>query len=184
MSRIGKKPIIIPKGVKVTIEGNLVTVGGPRGEMKHRVPDGFTVTLQDSNLTVKPLETGIQSNALWGLNRTLLQNMVIGVTQGYFKELDITGVGYKALQAAEKLSLQIGFTHPVDLSPPSGIKFELPSPTRIKISGIDKALVGETAARIRRIRIHDAYKGKGLRYAGESVHLKPGKAGKAVGKKK
>ncbi len=184
MSRIGKKPVLIPKGVKVSLQGSQVTVTGPKGEMKHRIPDGFNVNMGDGSLVVKPLEAENANRALWGLTRTLLDNMVLGVTQGYAKELDITGVGYKAAQTGEKLSLQLGFTHPVDLSPPPGIKFELSSPTRIKVSGIDKALVGEIAARIRRIRIHDPYKGKGLRYAGEKVHLKPGKAGKAVGKKK
>lgn len=184
MSRIGKKPIPIPKGVKVSVEGKQVTIIGPKGEMKHQIPDGFNVNMQDDNLVVKPLDPENPGRALWGLTRTLIGNMVIGITQGYSKELDITGVGYKAAQSGEKLTLQVGFTHPVDLTPPSGIKFELASPTRIKVSGIDKALVGEIAARIRRIRIHDPYKGKGLRYVGEKVHLKPGKAGKAVGKKK
>lgn len=184
MSRIGKKPIPIPKGVKVSLEGNYVTIAGPKGEMKHQIPLGFNTDMQDSNLLIKPVEPENPDNALWGLTRSLIGNMVIGVTLGYAKELDITGVGYKAAQSGEKLTLQVGFTHPVDVTPPVGIKFELASPTRIKISGIDKALVGEIAARIRRIRIHDPYKGKGLRYAGEKVHLKPGKAGKAVGKKK
>lgn len=184
MSRIGKKPIPIPKGVKISLDGNQITIAGPKGDMKHQIPGGFKVNTQDGNLLVQPLETENPNRALWGLTRTLIGNMVAGVTQGYAKELDITGVGYKAAQSGEKLTLQIGFTHPVDLTPPPGIKFELASPTRIKVSGIDKALVGEVAARIRRIRIHDPYKGKGLRYAGEKVHLKPGKAGKAVGKKK
>lgn len=184
MSRIGKKPIPIPKGVKVSFEGKQITIAGPKGDMKHQIPDGFKVNTGDANLVVQPSEKDNPDRALWGLTRTLIGNMVTGVTQGYARELDITGVGYKAAQSGEKLSLQIGFTHSVDLTPPPGIKFELASPTRIKVSGIDKQLVGEVAARIRRIRIHDPYKGKGLRYAGEKVHLKPGKAGKAVGKKK
>lgn len=184
MSRIGKKPVLIPKGVKVSLKGNQATISGPKGELKHKIPAGFNVNIQDSNLVVKPVDPENPDRALWGLTRTLLGNMVIGVTQGYARELDITGVGYKAAQSGEKLSLQLGFTHSVDVEPPPGIKFELASPTRIKVSGIDKALVGEIAARIRRIKIHDSYKGKGLRYAGEKVRLKPGKAGKAVGKKK
>lgn len=183
MSRIGKKPIPVPKGVKVSLNGNQVTIAGPKGELKRQIPDGFNVNMQDANLVVKPMEPENPDRALWGLTRTLIGNMVIGVTLGYDKELDITGVGYKAAQSGDKLTLQLGFTHPVDLTPPQGIKFELASPTRIKVSGIDKTLVGEIAARIRRIRIHDPYKGKGLRYAGEKVRLKPGKAGKAVGKK-
>lgn len=184
MSRIGKKPIPIPKAVKLSLEGNHITINGPRGELKRTVHDGFKITLQDNNLMVIPEEITDKKRALWGLTRTLLENMVLGVTQGYKKELDITGMGYKAAKSGEDLSLQLGFTHPVNVSPPPGIKFEVDSPTRIRVMGIDKELVGQTAARLREIKLPDPYKGKGIRYAGEKVRLKPGKAGKVVGKKK
>ncbi len=182
MSRIGKMPIKIPSGVKVNIERNRVTVSGPKGELSRVINPEITVTQQDNNLIVARPSDSREHRSLHGLTRSLVANMLEGVSRGFDKYLEIVGVGYRAEKTGDKLTLRIGHSHPVEVPPRPGISFSLEG-SRIKVSGIDKEVVGETAARIRKIRTRDAYKGKGIRYAGEVVHVKPGKAGKIVGKK-
>ncbi len=184
MSRIGQLPIPLPQEVAVDIKGSEVTVRGPKGEL-HRVfhPD-ISISLKEGNLIVSRPDDERFHRSLHGLSRSLLANMVEGVTKGFEKGLELVGVGYRVHKAGDKLVLQVGYTHPVEISPLSGISFAVEGTNRIKVLGVDKELVGELAARIRRVRPPDSYKGKGIRYAGEIIHLKPGKAGKAVGKKK
>lgn len=176
-------PIIIPSGVKVSVEGNLVKVSGPKGELSRQVNPEMSIRVDDGKLLVlRPSDDKVH-RSLHGLTRTLLANMVEGVTKGFEKNLEIVGVGYRAEKAGDKLMLRIGFSHPVEVAPPPGIALDVEGGTKIKVSGIDKELVGEVAAKIRAIRPPDNYKGKGIRYLGEQVRLKPGKAGKAIGKK-
>ena len=176
-------PITVPPGVTVSIKENSVTVTGPKGELSRCFERDMSIALQDSSLTVsRPSESKVH-RSLHGLTRSLLANMVVGVTNGFEKNLEIVGVGYRAEQAGDKLIIRVGHSHPVEISPLPGVSLATESANRIKVTGIDKEVVGEMAAKIRAIRPPDAYKGKGIRYAGEVVHLKPGKAGKVIGKK-
>jgi large subunit ribosomal protein L6 len=180
MSRIGLMPVPVPQGVKVNIKGNEVLVEGSKGKLSRSFHPDISITLKDGNLIVARPTDNRNHRALHGLTRSLLANMVEGVTKGYEKVLELSGVGYRAQKTGNKLSLQIGFSHPVDFSPPDGIEIVVEGTNRIRIIGIDKESVGETAAQIRAIRRTDSYKGKGIKYAGERLRLKPGKAGKAA----
>jgi large subunit ribosomal protein L6 len=183
MSRIGRLPIQVPAGVDVAIDGRHITVSGPKGSLSRDLHPEMTVSRDGEALTVtRPSETKTHKQ-LHGLTRTLVNNMVIGVTSGYRKGLEITGVGYRAVLVGKKLQLSLGYSHPVDIDPPSGISFELENPTKLAVVGIDKELVGEIAARVRASRKPEPYKGKGVRYAGEVIRRKAGKAGKIGGKK-
>jgi large subunit ribosomal protein L6 len=175
MSRIGKKPIPVPDEVNVEIKPGLVSVKGPKGELSQSVSPQMKVTQSNGDLTVeRPSDRG-EHRALHGLTRSLISNMVEGVTQGYEKRLEIQGVGYRARLQGKALELSVGYSHPVSVAAPEGIDFEVPVPTQIVVRGIDKQLVGEIAARIRRSRPPEPYKGKGIRYAGEHVRRKVGK---------
>jgi large subunit ribosomal protein L6 len=175
MSRIGKKAIPIPAGVTVTLDGQKVAVKGPKGELSWTVVDEIAVSQEEGALTLTPLNDSQRSRSMWGLSRTLVANMVQGVTQGYEEKLELVGVGYRAAMKGRALSMQLGFSHDVDIPAPAGITFATPRQTEVVISGIDKQLVGEIAARIRKIRPPEPYKGKGVRYAGEKVRRKEGK---------
>ena len=178
MSRIGKLPVPVPTGVDVTISGALVTVKGPKGTLEHTVPTPITVAQDDGTLVVSRPDDERQSRALQGLTRTLLANIVTGVTQGYEKKLEIVGTGYRVAAKGQSLEFALGFSHPVVVTAPEGISFAVESPTKFSVAGIDKQQVGEVAANIRKIRKPEPYKGKGVRYAGEVVRRKVGKAGK------
>ena len=183
MSRIGRLPIAVPSGVDVTIDGRTVTVRGPKGTLSRELHPDIAVNRADATLVVtRPTEQKLHKQ-LHGLTRTLVNNMVVGVTTGYRKGLEITGVGYRAALVGTKLQLNLGYSHPVEIDPPDGISFELENPTRLAVIGIDKELVGQVAARVRATRKPEPYKGKGVRYAGERVRRKAGKAGKIGGKK-
>ena len=182
MSRIGKAPIPVPPGVTVTIDGNLVTVKGPKGELSRSLNADMIITQDGDTLTVSRPNDERQNRAMHGLTRTLLANMVEGVTNGFEKALDIVGVGYRAEQRGEKLVLNIGFSHQVEIVPLPGITLSVEGNNRMKVFGINKEDVGQQAASIRAVRPPDAYKGKGIRYGGEVVRLKAGKAGKAIGR--
>lgn len=175
MSRIGKKAVPVPAGVQVTLAGQTVTVKGPKGQLSWTLPEEIELLQEGSELTVAKRVDNSRAQAMWGLSRTLVNNMVVGVTQGYEQALELVGVGYRAAMKGQNLSMQLGFSHEVDVAAPEGIAFAVPKQTEIRISGIDKQLVGETAARIRRIRPPEPYKGKGVRYAGENVRRKEGK---------
>jgi large subunit ribosomal protein L6 len=175
MSRIGKKPIAIPSGVTLTISGQTVTVKGPKGQLAWTVADEIEVKQEGAEVTLTPRQDTQRARGMWGLSRTLVANMVEGVTKGYEETLELVGVGYRAAMKGQALSMQLGFSHDVDIKPPAGITFATPKQTEIKISGIDKQVVGELAARIRRIRPPEPYKGKGVRYSGEKVRRKEGK---------
>jgi len=183
MSRIGQMPITVPQGVKINITGEEVYVTGPKGELHRSVNQDMIIKLDSDTLTVSRPSESREHRSMHGLTRSLLANMVIGVTAGYEKVLEIVGVGYRAEKQGEKLVLRIGFSHLVEVTPLPGITLDVEGNTRIKVIGIDKEMVGEMAARIRAIRPPDAYKGKGIRYAGETVRLKAGKAGKAIGRR-
>jgi large subunit ribosomal protein L6 len=179
MSRIGKSPIPVPSGVDVAISGSHVTVKGPKGSLERTVPSNITVRQDGDTLLVERPNDERQNRALHGLVRSLVNNMVVGVTTGFRKELEIVGVGYRATaQGPGALQLALGFSHPVNVKAPEGITFEVPSPTRIVVNGIDKEAVGQVAADIRAWRKPEPYKGKGVRYLGEHVQRKAGKAGK------
>ena len=180
MSRIGKIPVTIPSGVEVTIEGQDVRVKGPKGELSHTVAEPITVSKSDDgSLAVERPNDERRSKALHGLSRTLIANMVTGVTEGYEKKLEIVGVGYRVqAKGPTELEFSLGFSHPVTVSPPEGITLRVETPTRLVVEGIDKQQVGEVAANIRKLRKPDPYKGKGVRYQGEVVRRKAGKAGK------
>jgi large subunit ribosomal protein L6 len=178
MSRIGKLPIPVPAGVEVTISGRDVTVKGPKGTLSHSVVDPITISRSEDELVVVRPDDERDSKARHGLTRTLVANMVIGVTQGYSKTLEIVGTGYRVQARGSNLEFALGFSHPVTVIPPEGISFAVEAPTRFVVSGIDKQQVGETAANIRKIRKPEPYKGKGVRYQGEVVRRKAGKAGK------
>jgi large subunit ribosomal protein L6 len=179
MSRIGKLPIDVPSGVDVAIDENLVTVKGPKGTLSHSVAIPITIEKTDSVLEVKRPDDERNSRALHGLTRTLINNMVVGVTDGYEKRLEIVGVGYRVLsKGPTQLEFQLGYSHSITFNAPDGITFTVDGPTRLGVQGIDKQLVGETAAKIRKLRKPEPYKGKGVRYAGELVRKKVGKAGK------
>jgi len=175
MSRIGKAPVSIPSGVTVTVDGQTVAVKGPKGELSWTVADEIEVAQADGALTFKPRNETQRARAMWGLSRTLVANMVQGVTQGYERTLELVGVGYRAALKGRALNLQLGYSHDVDIDPPNGITFAVPRQTEIRVSGVDKQLVGEMAARIRKVRPPEPYKGKGVRYAGEKVRRKEGK---------
>jgi large subunit ribosomal protein L6 len=183
MSRIGKMPIAVPSGVTVNIAGESVTVKGPKGELNRCLPSEIRINLEGNTLTVSRPSNSKKHRSYHGLTRSLLANMVEGVSKGFEKTLEIVGVGYRAEKSGDKLTLRLGFSHPVEVIPLPGITLSVEGNNRIKISGINKEDVGEMAAKIRAIRPPDAYKGKGIRYAGETVRLKPGKAGKVVGRK-
>jgi large subunit ribosomal protein L6 len=180
MSRIGKLPIPVPAGVDVTLDDRAVTVSGPRGTLSHTVAAPITVARSDDgSVTVSRPDDERQSRSLHGLTRTLIANMVIGVTQGYEKRLEIVGVGYRVLsKGPTQLEFQLGYSHPIIVDAPEGITFSVDGPTRFGVAGIDKQQVGEVAANIRKLRKPEPYKGKGVRYAGEVVRRKVGKAGK------
>ena len=179
MSRIGKLPITVPSGVDVAIEGRMVTVKGPKGTLSHTVVEPITVErADDGTVSIKRPDDERRSKAMHGLSRSLVQNLVVGVTAGYEKKLEIVGVGYRVAKKGENLEFALGFSHPVVVEPPAGVTFAVEAPTRFSVSGIDKQLVGETAANIRKIRKPEPYKGKGVRYAGEVVRRKVGKTGK------
>ncbi len=183
MSRIGRMPIPIPPGVKVSITQGEVVVSGPKGELRRRFHPDMVITQDNGNLTVSRPSDGREHRSLHGLTRTLLANMVQGVTGGFEKSLEVVGVGYRAEKTGDSVVLRIGFSHPVEVSPMPGVSLDVEGVNRIKVTGVEKELVGEMAARIRAVRPPDAYKGKGIRYAGEVVRLKPGKAGRAIGGK-
>ena len=191
MSRIGRAPISVPPKVQVTwTDENLVTVNGPKGQLSYQVDPQLTLKLENGTLTVARPSESKQHKAIHGLYRSLVNNMVEGVTKGYTKQLEIHGVGYRAAKVGENLVIQVGYSHPVEVRPPQGISFSIDGvdpatkATKLSVSGIDKQLVGEMAAQIRRIRKPEPYKGKGIRYAGEAIRRKAGKAGKVGGKKK
>jgi len=175
MSRIGKKTIPVPAGVTIGLEGQTVTVKGPKGQLAWTVSDAIVVKHEAGEISFAPRDESTRARSMWGLSRTLVANMVHGVTQGYEQTLELVGVGYRAAMKGSALGMQLGFSHEVDIPPPAGITFAVPRPVEIKISGIDKQLVGETAARIRKIRPPEPYKGKGVRYSGEVVRRKEGK---------
>jgi large subunit ribosomal protein L6 len=178
MSRIGRMPVPIPSGVDVTIDGREVTVTGPRGKLSLEVAEPIEVSQSDGAITVtRPNDEG-NVRALHGLSRSLVANMVTGVTEGYSKTLEIVGVGYRVQTRGSNLEFSLGFSHPITVSPPEGITLRVETPTRLVVEGIDKQQVGEVAANIRKLRKPDPYKGKGLRYSGEHIRRKVGKAGK------
>lgn len=182
MSRIGKMPITVPAGVTVTIENNFVTVKGPKGELSRQINKNMKLTLDNGVLTVERPSDEKEDRAMHGLSRTLINNMIIGVTQGFSKTLEINGVGYRAAKQGQNINFTLGFSHLVVKEPPAGITFEVPAPNKIVVSGADKEVVGAVAAEIRTLRPPEPYKGKGIRYEGEFVRRKIGKAG-AKGKK-
>lgn len=183
MSRIGRLPIAVPSTVDVTIDGRHVTVTGPKGTLSRSLHPDISVNRDENDLVVtRPTEQKTHKQ-LHGLTRTLVNNMVVGVTDGYRKGLEITGVGYRATLNGRKLTLNLGYSHPIEIDPPEGISFEVETPTRLAVVGIDKELVGQIAAKVRSTRKPEPYKGKGVRYAGEQIRRKAGKAGKVGGKK-
>jgi large subunit ribosomal protein L6 len=183
MSRIGKLAITIPSGVDVDVQGSHVAVKGPKGSLERDLSPVLKVIHEDGTLRVERPDDEKRSRELHGLTRTLLANMVTGVTEGFRKSLEITGVGYRAQLVGKKLQLNLGYSHPIEIDPPEGISFELETPLKLAVVGIDKELVGHVAARVRSQRKPEPYKGKGVRYAGEVVRRKAGKAGKIGGKK-
>ena len=178
MSRVGKKPIPLPSGVEVKVDGSRVLVKGSKGTLERTFPDRVSIAHEDGQLSLSRADDERESRALHGLSRALLNNMVLGVSEGFRRELNIVGVGYRALLKGAELELQLGFSHPVTFPAPAGISFEVPEPTKIIVSGIDKETVGQVAADIRKLRPPEPYKGKGIRYADEHVRRKAGKAGK------
>ena len=179
MSRIGKAPVTVPSGVDITVDGATITVKGPKGTLSRAIPGDITISQDDGVLSVARPNDERQNRALHGLTRSLVNNMVIGVTDGFKKNLEIVGVGYRAeAQGPTTLRLNLGFSHPVTVQAPDGITFEVPTPTQVVINGIDKEVVGQVAANVRSIRKPEPYKGKGVRYAGERVLRKAGKTGK------
>lgn len=177
MSRIGKKPITLPQGVEITVQDNMVTVKGPKGTLAQAIPQGITVSKQDDQIVVERAGDSKQDRAYHGLTRALVANMVQGVSTGFERKLELVGVGYRAQLQGKKLVINIGFSHPVEVEPPEGIEFEVPAANKITVKGIDKQLVGNTAAVIRDIRRPEPYKGKGIKYENEVVRRKAGKAG-------
>ena len=175
MSRIGKKPVPIPKGVTASVDGQVVAVKGPKGELKHVLVDNVIAKLDDGVIEVTPREDTQTARAMWGMSRTLLANLVTGVTDGFTKKLEITGVGYRAAVQGSALQLQLGYSHDVAYPIPQGIQVQCPKPTEIVVTGIDKQKVGQVAAELRQFRPPEPYKGKGIKYAGEFILRKEGK---------
>jgi len=175
MSRIGKKPVAVPSGVTATIEDGLLSVKGPKGTLSLAMRDEISYTIEDGSVLVKPANATKQARAFWGMQRTLVQNLVTGVTDGFTKTLEITGVGYRANAQGPKLKLQLGYSHDVDIAVPSDLDVKTPDQTTIHITGIDKQKVGQLAAEIRRWRKPEPYKGKGIKYRGEYIFRKEGK---------
>ena len=191
MSRIGRAPIPVPPKVQVNwSDSNVVTVKGPKGQLSYQIAPDLSLNLEDGHLTVTRPSESKEQKAKHGLYRTLINNMVVGVTNGYTKQLEIHGVGYRAAKVGENLVILVGYSHPVEVQPPTGISFTVDGvdpatkATRLSVHGIDKQLVGQVAADIRQVRKPEPYKGKGIRYAGEAIRRKAGKAGKVGGKKK
>ncbi|MBP1933040.1 50S ribosomal protein L6 [Ammoniphilus resinae] len=178
MSRIGKKPVTIPAGVTVTVDDNFVTVKGPKGQLSRQFSKDLTINVAEGELTVERPSDNKVHRALHGTTRSVVANMVEGVTNGYAKTLEMVGVGYRAAKSGNKLTLSVGKSHPVEILPEEGIEFEVPAPTQIVVKGINKERVGQMAAEIRSVRLPEPYKGKGIRYQGERVRRKEGKTGK------
>ena len=178
MSRIGKAPINVPSGVDIKVDGQTVTVKGPKGELTQVLPDPISVTIEEGTLTVNRPDDHRDNRSLHGLSRSLINNMVVGVTEGYKQDMEIFGVGYRVVAKGKDLEFALGYSHPVPVAAPEGITFAVDGATKFSISGIDKQQVGQVAANIKRLRKHDPYKGKGIRYAGEQVRRKVGKTGK------
>ena len=183
MSRIGRLPVAVPPSVDVHIEGRNITIKGPKGTLSRSLHPDMKVFMDGQNLVVERPTDNKMHKQLHGLTRTLVANMVIGVTEGYRKPLEITGVGYRAAKVGEKLQLNLGYSHPIEVEPPKGISFEVENPVKLAVVGIDKELVGQVAAIVRATRKPEPYKGKGVRYSGEVIRRKAGKAGKIGGKK-
>jgi large subunit ribosomal protein L6 len=182
MSRIGKLPVNVPNGVDVKVSGREVSVKGPKGELRRTFHPLVTVDRADATLTVVRANESQQAKAIHGLSRSLLANMVEGVSTGYVRDLEISGTGYRATLAGKKLQLALGFSHPIEIDPPAGISFALETPQKVRVAGADKEVVGEVAAKIRALRVPDPYKAKGVKYAGERIRRKAGKAGKVGAK--
>lgn len=182
MSRIGKLPVTIPSGVTVKLEGNTLTVKGPKGELTRELHPAIAVTVEGDHIVVSRPSDEKLHRSLHGTTRALINNMVTGVTKGFSKSLEIVGTGYRAAKSGNKLTLTLGFSHPIEVEPPAGLEIEVPSANTIVVKGADKEAVGQLAANIRAIKEPEVYLGKGIRYAGEQIKLKPGKAGKAGGK--
>ncbi len=178
MSRIGLKPIPVPQDVKITLEGDKVTVKGPKGQLSQVIPAGMEIVSETEQLQVKRASDEKQHRSLHGLTRSLVANMVEGVTKGFQKDLELVGVGYRAAKQGKNLVLSVGYSHPVTIEPEEGIEIDVPAPTKISVKGIDKQLVGNTAAVIRHVRPPEPYKGKGIKYQGERIRRKVGKTGK------
>lgn len=178
MSRIGRKPIPLPDGVNVSLDGNAITVKGPKGTLTRQLHQDMKVTVTDNEIQVERPSDNKLHRSLHGTTRSIIQNMVSGVTEGFSKSLELVGVGYRANKSGEKVVLNVGFSHPVEIVPEKGVEFEVPSNTKIVVKGIDKELVGATAAKIRAVRKPEPYKGKGIKYEGERILRKEGKAGK------
>ncbi|MGN0099408.1 50S ribosomal protein L6 [Dietzia sp. CH92] len=178
MSRIGKAPITVPSGVDIKVDGQTITVKGPKGELTQELPAPITVTVEEGTITVNRPDDHRDNRSLHGLSRSLVNNMVVGVTEGYKQDMEIFGVGYRVVAKGSDLEFALGYSHPVPVAAPAGITFAVDGATKFSISGIDKQQVGQIAANIKRLRKHDPYKGKGIRYAGEQVRRKVGKTGK------
>ena len=175
MSRIGKKPVAVPAGVTARIDGQKVSFKGPKGELSFTVPDDVVVSLEGNEVSVQPRSEEKRAQAMWGMSRSMLANLAVGVSKGFEKRLEITGVGYKAAVAGKKLQLSLGYSHDIDFPIPDGIAITAPRPTELVVAGIDKRAVGQTAAEIRAMRPPEPYKGKGVKYAGEFIFRKEGK---------
>ena len=178
MSRIGRKPIAIPNGVTVTLDNTLITVNGPKGTLSRQVHKDMKIKVEASEITVERPSDNKLHRSLHGTTRSVVANMVSGVTEGYSKNLELVGVGYRANKTGNKLVLNVGYSHPVEITPENGIEFDVPAQNKITVRGIDKELVGATAAKIREVRLPEPYKGKGIKYEGERILRKEGKAGK------
>src|SRR2546425_3361442 len=178
MSRIGRLPVVIPSGVDIKIDGQTVNVKGPKGELTRTFHENMKIAREDGKIAVQRADDTQENRALHGLTRTLIANMVAGVTTGFAKDLEISGTGYRAIIQGKKLQLALGYSHPIEINPPPGISFTAETPQKLRVSGVDKEVVGEMAAKIRALRVPDPYKAKGVKYAGEYVRRKPGKAGK------
>ncbi|KHF39012.1 50S ribosomal protein L6 [Halalkalibacter okhensis] len=178
MSRIGKKPVEVPSGVTITLDGTLLTVKGPKGELKRNLHEDMKINIEENQVTVERPSEHKEHRALHGTTRSLINNMVEGVTKGFERSLELVGVGYRATKSGQKLVLNVGYSHPVEIVPEQGIEIEVPSNTKVTVKGIDKERVGALASNIRSVRLPEPYKGKGIRYEGEYIRRKEGKTGK------